>query len=253
MSVEYKGKEYSVKKKGRGESSRITLDLSGKGITDISEIKGLETLTDLNILKLNNNNIHEIKRLETLKNLIRLNLKNNQITEIKGLENLINLEELTLENNQIVIIKGLDTLENLHTLNLFGNRITQVESFQNKEKLTFFLFSGNPLYHRVKNTFSSTSPQKLMEFTQMSETEKYQAAIEASREKIKKRGLERERKIKEDKKNKQVRVVMFLVGFILLLLGVPLGMANWAAGITMIVIGFILLVIASKGGICLYY
>jgi len=46
---------------------------------------------------------------------------------------------------------------------------------------------------------------------------------------------------------------MFLVGFILWLLGVPLGMANWAAGITVIVIGFILLVIASKGGICLYY
>jgi len=127
MSVEFKGKEYSVKKKGRGESSRISLNLSGKGIIDISEIKGLD--------------------------------------------NLVNLEELSLEYNKIEIIKGLDTLKNLHALNLFGNEITQIESFQNEEKLTRFMFSGNPLYRQVKEIFGVSNAQNLIEFNQMSVSE----------------------------------------------------------------------------------
>ena len=102
MSILYNGKEYRVKKNKKGF---LKLNLSGKEITEISEIKGLETQTDLNALILNNNNITEIKGLETLKNLIRLELRDNQITEIKGLENLANLEVLSLENNNIENIK----------------------------------------------------------------------------------------------------------------------------------------------------
>ena len=168
LSVEYKGREFRVKKRG----GLLTLNLSNKGIKDITEIKGLETMTELHVLKLNNNNIVEINGLETLKNLIQLDLRDNQITEIKGLDNLVYLEELSLENNKIEIIKGLDTLDNLHTLNLWGNRITQVESFQNKEKLSYFLFSGNPLYDQVENTFGSANSQNLMQFIQMSDSER---------------------------------------------------------------------------------
>ncbi|MFX1495040.1 MAG: hypothetical protein ACFFBZ_12210, partial [Promethearchaeota archaeon] len=39
----------------------LILDLSGKEIKDITEISGLETLTDLQTLKLSNNQISEIK------------------------------------------------------------------------------------------------------------------------------------------------------------------------------------------------
>ena len=198
MSVEYKGKEYRVKKKGRGETARITLDLSEQGITDISEIRGLKTITDLHVLMLNNNNIVEINGLETLKNLIQLDLRDNQITEIKGLDNLVYLEELSLENNKIEIIKGLDTLENLHTLNLWGNRITQVESFQNKEKLSSFLFGGNPLYDRVKNTFGSANSQNLMQFNQMSDSERNSRAQITREERNRKQRLEQKTQKNED-------------------------------------------------------
>lgn len=171
MSVEHNGKYYRAKKKGMGESSRLTLNLSGKGITNISEIIGLETLTNLHVLKLNDNSIGEIKGLETLNNLIQLELRGNQITKINGLENLINLEELTLESNKIKSIRGLDTLKNLHTLNLFVNKITEVESFQNKENLSRFHFSRNPLYNQVQEIFGTANYQNLIKFSQMSVSE----------------------------------------------------------------------------------
>lgn len=216
MSVEYKGKEYRVKK-GRGESSRITLDLSGRGITEISEIRGLETITDLHVLKLNNNNIVEIKGLETVGNLIQLELKDNQITEIKGLENLVYLEELDLRGNNIEIIKGLDTLENLHWLNLYGNRISQLESFQNKEKLSAFIFSG-PLCDQVKNTFGSANSQNLMKFSQMSDSKRNSIA-QITREKNRVHRLEQETQMKRRKSSNALCecIVFIIVGIVALI------------------------------------
>ena len=78
----------------------------------IKEIKGLDTLTDLEELFLEGNSITEIKGLEKLKNLKVLNLSGNKITEIKGLENLKKLKKLILVDNKIIPIKGLEGLEN---------------------------------------------------------------------------------------------------------------------------------------------
>jgi Leucine-rich repeat (LRR) protein len=79
----------------------------------IKEIKGLDTLTNLEELFLEGNSITEIKGLEKLKNLNVLNLSGNKITEIKGLENLKKLKKLILVDNQIIPIKGLEGLEGL--------------------------------------------------------------------------------------------------------------------------------------------
>ena len=86
--VTIKDKTYKVKKG--------TLSLKSKGITSISEIKGLESFPALKQLDLSNNNISEISGLDHMENLFNLNLSNNKITEIKGLENLKNLRFLRL-------------------------------------------------------------------------------------------------------------------------------------------------------------
>ena len=77
----------------------------------VKEIKGLDTLTNLEELSLARNQISEIKALEKLKNLNYLNLSRNNITEIKGLENLKKLKTLILDNNHIKPIQGLEGLE----------------------------------------------------------------------------------------------------------------------------------------------
>lgn len=114
MSVLYKNEEFKpIMKDGL-----LTLDLSEKGIKIITEVKGLETLTDLQVLNLSNNQINEIEGLDNLIKLRELDLSNNKITEINGLKNLINLRKLNLENNRFINIKGFENLINLKDLSL---------------------------------------------------------------------------------------------------------------------------------------
>jgi len=79
-----------------------TLKLYNVGIEDITEIKGLAELTDLQSLDLAGNKITEIKGLENLMNLEKLYLYNNEITEVKGLESLTKLSYLTLWKNPVL-------------------------------------------------------------------------------------------------------------------------------------------------------
>jgi len=91
--VTFLGKRYFIKNN--------QLELRFKKIRDITEIIGLEHLSQLQKLILDHNKISEIKGLELLKNLKELDLRYNEITEIKGLEHLINLQKLNLSGNPI--------------------------------------------------------------------------------------------------------------------------------------------------------
>jgi internalin A len=101
-------------------SSFIFLSLENNKISDI---KPLESLTNLSVLNLGNNQISDIKPLKSLTNLNVLFLENNSISDIKPLESLTNLTVLWLENNSISDIKPLASLTNLTELWLGGNPI----------------------------------------------------------------------------------------------------------------------------------
>ena len=145
MSVKFNGKQYFVKIK-RGVSR---LDLSNKGITNIMEIEGLETLVDLK----------------------ELNLSKNAITEIKGLETLISLEKLYLSSNQIEILIGLDTLKNLKFLDLNYNNISVVESFKVSLSAYQFYLMGNPIKNIIRDTYGLYSIQNLKDYSKLSKEE----------------------------------------------------------------------------------
>jgi len=135
----------------------LTSGKTGKIILEIEDIKGLEALTDLQVLNLNSNgiseiqglanltnlevlilsynNISEIKGLDKLEKLRALDLIGNKISEIKGLEKLVNLETLVLKNNNISEIKGLEKLVNLETLVLSGNDISEIKGLDKLENL----------------------------------------------------------------------------------------------------------------------
>lgn len=149
MSVIYDGKEYVVKR----EDNLSTLDLSGMGIKKISDIKGLETLTELEALILNN----------------------NQISEIENLENLTNLKVLELKKNLIEIIKGFDNLGNLQLLNLYDNNISEVENFSNMGNLRDVFLGGNPIYRIIVNTVGRVTPQTIEQYSKMLPEERVDA------------------------------------------------------------------------------
>ena len=133
----FRGKKRKVKKN--------KFELTKSGITDMSEIEGLENLTFLRELNLKKNLITEIKGLEFLPNLEKLNLRKNKISEIKGLNTLTSLVKLNLSENQISEIKGLDTLTNLVKLNLENNQISEIKGLERLSNLKFLFLSNNQI------------------------------------------------------------------------------------------------------------
>ncbi len=129
MSVEYNGRLYQM------ELKKKKLNLSKLSITNITEIKGLENLT----------------------NLVELNLSKNKISEITGLDNLKSLEVLILIKNRIVEINGLDNLINLKELHLTDNQISEVNGLENLNKLKLLFLDGNPIFKWATQKFGYKS------------------------------------------------------------------------------------------------
>lgn len=106
------------------------LDLRGLHISRITDIEGLNELSELKMLDLSSNDITKIEGLDKLTDLKRLDLNSNCITKIDGLGNLRNLTMLDLSNNKISKIQGLKSLSNLDFLDLHDNVITKIENIQ---------------------------------------------------------------------------------------------------------------------------
>src|SRR5919199_1365751 len=96
-------------------------ELSLYNNNQISDIKPLQSLTNLTYLSLINNQINDIKPLASLTNLTRLGLSSNEINDIKPLQSLTKLTRLDLHFNEINDIKPLQSLTNLIALYLGGN------------------------------------------------------------------------------------------------------------------------------------
>ena len=82
------------------------------GVNKLTDVKGLEKLTELRELYLHRNQLTELpKGLEKFTQLKTLVLNNNQLTEVKGLEKLTRLEVLHLENNPDLTKAQIDQLQ----------------------------------------------------------------------------------------------------------------------------------------------
>lgn len=196
MSVEYNGKEYKVTKNESGASS---LNLSGLDIKDITQVKGLDSLTQLQVL----------------------NLSRNKIIEIKGLDNLTNLVDLQLEQNKIEVIKDLDKLEKLQVLNLYKNNISQIESLRNKDKLQDILLGGNLILTSIKYSMGRITPKTIIKYSQMAvnERKKIENINIAKEERIERL----ERAIIRRKKRLRKTPYLYLIFECLITLGIVLG------------------------------
>ena len=134
-------KELSLSKR----DIEINHEILGVRINKISEIMGLNSITELESLDISGHEITEIEGLDHLINLRKLVLAGNKITEIRGLDNLTKLEVLTLIGNDITEIKGLDNLTNLKRLNLAANKITKIEGLDNLINLEELKLSRNQI------------------------------------------------------------------------------------------------------------
>ena len=90
--------------------------------------KGLEKLTQLKSLTLHRNELTDVKGLERLTQLKKLYLNHNKLTELpKGLEKLTQLTYLNLGYNKLTDVKGLEKLTQLEALKLHGEKLTELD------------------------------------------------------------------------------------------------------------------------------
>jgi Leucine-rich repeat (LRR) protein len=94
------------------------LVLSHNNLTDVT---GLDKLTQLKVLYLHNNQLMNVKGLEKLTTLETLWLGKNNLTDVDGLENLTELKVLFLNHNKLIDVKGLEKCKKLEWLRLDGN------------------------------------------------------------------------------------------------------------------------------------
>ena len=79
--------------------------------SQLSDVDGLEKLTQLKNLNLAGNLLTDVKSLEKLTQLKLLDLRANQLTDVKGLEKLTQLKLLILEDNHDLAKAQIDQLK----------------------------------------------------------------------------------------------------------------------------------------------
>lgn len=116
------------------------LNVSGYGI---DSLEGIEALTNLQTLWIENNNITDLTPLSGLTSLTKLSFERNSVTNLEALRNLTNLKDLFMSQNRIVDLEPIGGLINLESLQLDGNEIVSLEPIQELIKLIHLNISGN--------------------------------------------------------------------------------------------------------------
>ncbi len=116
------------------------LDLSSRGLSDVSLLWGL---SNLERLALGDNAISDLWPLAELTDLGRLDLSDNRVVDITALAGLTHLRRLDLSNNRISDVSALAGLANLRRLNLSNNRISDISALMVLPRLEVLLVDGN--------------------------------------------------------------------------------------------------------------
>lgn len=119
------------------------LDLCELGLTSVP--KEVLKMNWLKSLYLSNNNISKLKNLQNLTNLEKLYAFNNKIVEISGLDNLKSLKRLDLADNRIKKLEGLSQLPALKELYLSRNPVSDLAELQFTNKTLEQIFIDGTL------------------------------------------------------------------------------------------------------------
>jgi internalin A len=136
-SITHSELAYSIDLDGHSVLTNATsLDLSGSGISDISNLTRLAYLETLNLSRNEISNIYIFQLTNSRFTLKELNLSGNQIEDITPIASLQYLEVLDLSNNLISSELPLMNLTNLKTLYIGGNQLTEAQLDKLQNSLT---------------------------------------------------------------------------------------------------------------------
>ena len=119
------------------------LDLSSRTVADLSALAALAGLTELRVLRLDDNRVVDVGPLAALTGLRVLDLSSNAIADVGPLAALTGLERLDLSDNRIADLSALSALTGLEVLLLDGNRVADVVPLWSLQRLVHLGLSGN--------------------------------------------------------------------------------------------------------------
>ena len=117
-----------------------SLDLSSRGLVDLS---GLAGLADLEILDLGGNRVADLWPLAAMTGLERLDLRGNAVADLSALGGLEGLRVLDLSDNAVADISPLAGLTRLRRLDLSGNRVADIRPLSALHGLEVVLLDDN--------------------------------------------------------------------------------------------------------------
>jgi hypothetical protein len=126
---------------GPNDPDGLPADISGT----ISNLSGIEALTNLTSLFASGNQISDLAPLSNLKNVDTLYLGGNKITSLAPLANLNTLTLFVGNYNQISDLTGLGNLKNIDGLYVEGNKITSLTPLANLSTLTNVVVGHNQI------------------------------------------------------------------------------------------------------------
>lgn len=137
------------------------LNLDGQGVVDlkllkalsidgnqVSDLRALNNLRDLESLSAAQNQIRDVRPLQDLSKLTALNLTENGIQSLSEFSKLTALVEVALSKNEIQDISPLAGVPALESAWLDDNKIEDVSALGGAPKLSSIDLSGNPLRYQ---------------------------------------------------------------------------------------------------------
>ena len=124
----------------KGLKTLSRLEIEG---TNISDISGLAELTLLTDLRMPGNSVADISPLSKLTLLTDLRMPGNSVADISPLSNLKNLKLLDLNHNRVSDISALAGLSRLETLRLADSDISDLSPLAKLTQLTELNLEGN--------------------------------------------------------------------------------------------------------------
>ena len=117
------------------------IDAEGKNIRDLA---GLESATNLEELRIPDNQVRDISPIVGLPELRIIGMASNEVVDVPSLD-LLKLEELDLRRNRVFDLSGFVNLPNLRELNLDVNLLTDIEPLADMTSLTHLSLNSNAI------------------------------------------------------------------------------------------------------------
>ena len=111
----------------------------------ISDLTGLETCLNLQILRAESNQISDLSPLSQLTKLRELYLSSNQITDASPLQALTQLKTLYLSGNKSLNLSPLPQLTQLNNLELYDCQLTDISTLEGLNQLTYLHLENNQI------------------------------------------------------------------------------------------------------------